>query len=117
MYCVFSLQKKRLSIAEPLGEAPDKISMPSLPTSPLSTTFSGNNSFNLSNSMGSMSLSGNLMHGSVESQNSSKSHSPSGSLTNTISAGNQGLRATTPSGSDSGDSRFTDGELMTKVRK
>ncbi|XP_019880199.2 focal adhesion kinase 1 isoform X4 [Aethina tumida] len=66
-------------------------SLTSLPTSPTSSVnYSNSASYALTGSLGSMSLSGNGLQSSTGSVCSSKSHSPSGSITSTMTlAGKQ----------------------------
>lgn len=61
-------------------------SLTSLPSSPLSMNYTSSPSYQLSSSLANMSLSGNGLQssGGAGSQNSSKSHSPAGSTTNTL---------------------------------
>lgn len=80
----------------------DNTSLISLPSSPQSTICS--NSFNLSNSVASISLSGNGLQSSMESQNSSKSHSPASSVTSTLTVTGNQERSTTPTSTSDGGS-------------
>ncbi|XP_017776897.1 PREDICTED: focal adhesion kinase 1 isoform X4 [Nicrophorus vespilloides] len=94
--------KKRLSVIPP--ESTEVMSNEvSVPTSPLSTTYSNSTSY-LSGSMASMSLSGNGMQSSAESQCSSKSHSPANSITSTMTLTARNDWCPSGHGSDSGDS-------------
>ncbi|XP_015837462.1 focal adhesion kinase 1 isoform X8 [Tribolium castaneum] len=95
--------KKRLSMATPSTESEtlhsNSQSLNSLPTSPNYTSAATQQ---LSSSLANMSFSGNGIQSSTGSQCSSKSHSPSGSITMTITAKSE--RSHTPnSGSENGD--------------
>ncbi|XP_063919594.1 focal adhesion kinase 1 isoform X3 [Zophobas morio] len=97
--------KKRLSIATPSTEVDtlhsNSQSLNSLPTSP---NYSSTATQQLSSSLANMSFSGNGRQSSTGSQCSSKSHSPSGSITNTMTTVGKTERSLTPnSGSESGD--------------
>ncbi|KAJ3648770.1 hypothetical protein Zmor_020546 [Zophobas morio] len=97
--------KKRLSIATPSTEVDtlhsNSQSLNSLPTSP---NYSSTATQQLSSSLANMSFSGNGRQSSTGSQCSSKSHSPSGSITNTMTTAGKTERSLTPnSGSESGD--------------
>ncbi|XP_044263167.1 focal adhesion kinase 1 isoform X6 [Tribolium madens] len=95
--------KKRLSMAVPSTEnetiQSNSQSLNSLPTSPNYTSAATQQ---LSSSLANMSFSGNGLQSSTGSQCSSKSHSPSGSITMTITGKSE--RSQTPnSGSENGD--------------
>lgn len=79
-------------------------SLSSLPSSPLSSTYSTSTHYQLSSSMASMSISGNGLQSSVGSQSSSKSHSPAGSVTSTLTLTGKNESTGTPnSGSECGE--------------
>lgn len=91
-------------------------SLSSLPSSPLSSTYSNSAQYTLSSSMASMTLSGNGVKSTTGSQCSSKSHSPAGSITSTLTLTGRQDELTTPnSGSDCGDLR-EDKQVNFKVK-
>lgn len=91
-------------------------SLSSLPSSPLSSTYSNSAQYTLSSSMASMTLSGNGVKSTTGSQCSSKSHSPAGSITSTLTLTGRQDEITTPnSGSDCGDLR-EDKQVNFKVK-
>ncbi|KAF5297586.1 hypothetical protein FQA39_LY12062 [Lamprigera yunnana] len=99
--------KKRLSImsSSEIEVRDNSQSLSSLPSSPLSSPYSNSINYQLSSSVASMSVSGNGLQSNVESQCSSKSHSPAGSITSTLTLAEQTEGTSTPnSGCDSGDS-------------
>lgn len=78
-------------------------SLISLPGSPLSTNYSNTSSYHLSSSLANMSLcsGGGGNNGLQSSGSSSKSHSPAGSTTSTLTL--MGKRSETPAHSENGD--------------
>lgn len=113
------LQKKRLSIMS--SSEMDNLrdysqSLSSLPSSPLSSTYSNSTPYQLSSSMASMSISGNGLQSSAESQCSSKSHSPAGSVTSTLTLTGRNESTGTPnSGSECGESQERENKEKVKV--
>ncbi|XP_018568547.1 focal adhesion kinase 1 isoform X5 [Anoplophora glabripennis] len=85
--------KKRLSICSPIDQEPtqDAYSMTSLPTSPSYVNNASPATYQLSSNLGALSLSGNGngIQSSTGSVSSSKSHSPPGSLTSTMTGKHQ----------------------------
>ncbi|XP_018568544.1 focal adhesion kinase 1 isoform X3 [Anoplophora glabripennis] len=84
---------KRLSICSPIDQEPtqDAYSMTSLPTSPSYVNNASPATYQLSSNLGALSLSGNGngIQSSTGSVSSSKSHSPPGSLTSTMTGKHQ----------------------------
>lgn len=64
--------------------------------------------------MASISLSGNGLQSSVESQNSSKSHSPSSSVASTLTVTGQQERSITPISSSEGCGSDTEKKVNNK---
>ncbi|KAB0790612.1 hypothetical protein PPYR_14979 [Photinus pyralis] len=92
--------KKRLSImsssdGDTLRDCSQSIT--SLPSSPLSSSYSTSTHYQLSSSIASMSVSGNGLQSGPESQCSSKSHSPAGSVTSTLTLAERTDSTGTPS--------------------
>lgn len=89
-------------------------SLSSLPSSPISSTYSNSVPYQLSSSMASMSLSANGLQSTTESQCSSKSHSPAGSVTSTLTLTGLIENSGTPnSGSECGDAHDRSKETAT----
>ncbi|KAK4884842.1 hypothetical protein RN001_001113 [Aquatica leii] len=106
--------KKRLSIMSSIEIETGRDSsqsLTSLPSSPLSSTYSSSTHYQLSSSLASMSVSGNGLQSNAESQCSSKSHSPAGSVTSTLTLAERTESVGTP------NSGFESGESMEKDKR